>query len=192
MTPFAAPSASLLRFIQSRLRRALPPCAEDDPATQDVQDRAALLSVMRLDPANTAEAEYAVHAVAARAHATECLAAVGEHQGDFDRQAQCRAQSALMLRQASLALRELRALQAERHAAEGVRAMEEAAEAASAPEPAAPQPETPIAPPPRPTRAWPPAFGDRRAHVMRLIHAERDSETRPGIPGPATVRAIFR
>ncbi len=98
--------------IMAQLYRALPPLpAAATPETREAREVIAMASIARLCPVNTAEARLAVQAVAAQAHATDCLEAVSEHYDDFRKVVQCRAQSALMMRQSAQALRELRELQ---------------------------------------------------------------------------------
>ena len=114
MLPFPKMPANISAFITSQLWRALPPPPDDRPETCETRNVIAMASVARLGPDNTMEAALAVQAVGAQAHATDCLAAINEHRDDFRKAAQCRAQSALMMRQAAQALKELRILQEDR------------------------------------------------------------------------------
>ena len=183
MPPFSNLPDDLGRFILSRLLRALPPPPDDSPETSRARDLLAMSNVARLGPVTTLEAEYAIQAVAAQTHAHDCLVAIGENREDFRRMAQCRAQSSLMLRQASLALREFRQLQAMRAQAEREEAaLAEAAEDAVAdPTPA---PDSPAEAAPAPTR--PPMHDPRprpgqdpRVPEPGFRHRNWDSETRP-------------
>jgi len=118
MSLFATIPASLTRFILGQLHRALPPLRDDMAEERELRDLVAKVAIARLTPMNTAEALLAVQAVAAEAHASDCLQSVGQFRDDFARVAQCRAQSALMIRQAMQLRKELRLVQEERRTAE--------------------------------------------------------------------------
>ncbi len=111
MDPFDKIPEKIAIFITAQLYRALPPPADDRPEAREARDVIAMAAIAKLGPVNAAEATLAVHAVAAQAHATDCLVAINENRDDFRRAGQCRAQSALMMRQAVQTLRELRELQ---------------------------------------------------------------------------------
>lgn len=129
MSLFTAIPQPLSRFIRSQLRRSLPPAVMDAPEDLEVQELVAEAAIARLAPANTAEALLAVQAVAAEAHASDALQAVHQYRDDFRRVGQCRAQSALMIRQSMALRRELRAVQEIR--LEALRQQEEVMEAAA-------------------------------------------------------------
>jgi hypothetical protein len=111
MSIFPSIPPKLSSFITCQLYLALPPPPDDTPDTIEARDLTAMAAVVRLGPANTAEALLAVQAVAAQQHAIDALQSVAHYHSDFKKVGQCRAQSALMIRQAATALRELRALQ---------------------------------------------------------------------------------
>lgn len=128
MDPFDKIPEKIASFILAQLYRALPPPIDDRPESLEARDLIAMAAIAKLGPVNTAEASLAVHAVAAQAHATDCLIAINENRDDFRRAGQCRAQSALMMRQSAQTLRELRELQERRIAAFAYRAAEIEAE----------------------------------------------------------------
>ncbi len=109
---------SLVRFIRSRLHRALPPPFEDTQEALEDRNLAAMAAIARLTPMNTGEALLAVLAIAAEAHASDVLESASQHRDDFQLAAKLRAQSALMIRQAMQVRKELRITQAERREAE--------------------------------------------------------------------------
>jgi len=129
MSLFATIPQPLSRFILSQLRRSLPPAVMDTAEELEVRELVAQAAIARLAPANTGEALLAVQAIAAEAHASDALQSVHQHRDDFRRVAQCRAQSALMIRQGMALRKELRAVQAIR--LDALREHEEAMEAAA-------------------------------------------------------------
>lgn len=118
MTIFATIPASLTRFILGQLHGALPMVPDQDPDTLEARNQVALAAIVRLTPMNTAEALLAVHAIACEAHASSALREAVSHREDIRVVGQCRAQSALMIREAMQVRKELRAMQAERRSAE--------------------------------------------------------------------------
>lgn len=118
MTLFPTIPASLTRFILGHLYDALPPPPDQDPETLDARNQVALAAIVRLTPMNTAEALLAVHAIASEAHAGSALREAVLHREDIKVVGQCRAQSAMMIRQAMQVRKELRAMQEVRREAE--------------------------------------------------------------------------
>ena len=118
MTIFATIPASLTRFILGQLYDSLPPPPNQDPDTIEVRNQIAQAAIARLTPMNTAEALLAVHAIASEAHASAALREAVLHRDDMRVVGQCRAQSALMIREAMQVRKELRAMQAIRREAE--------------------------------------------------------------------------
>jgi hypothetical protein len=185
MSHFPSIPPRLSRFILAQLCASLPPPPDDDPDTREARDLIAMTAITRLGPANAAEATLAVNAIAAQAHATDCLRAATHHHDDFRKAAQCRAQSAMMMRQAALALRELRTLQETRMM---LMAAREDAEIRQAP---AACPETPAATDattaepdvpglPRFAQAWVREADRFRSHPVRWYAANQYSETHMG------------
>ena len=140
----------IAQYLACELLTALPPPRDDRPETREARDVVAMAMIARLGPNNTAEAALAVQAVATQVQATDCLRAAIEFRDDFKKAMQCRAQSALMMRQSAQALKELRTLQAtqeillaQREREEEAKARQEAASAEAAVQPApesAPEP----------------------------------------------------
>lgn len=114
MSIFPTIPPKLSSYVTRQLYLALPPPPDDTPETIEARDLTAMAAVARLGPANTAEAFLAVQAVAAQQHASDALQSVARFRDDFQKVGQCRAQSALMMRQAATALKELRILQQDR------------------------------------------------------------------------------
>ncbi len=196
MLPLPRLPERLSCFIVAQLYRSLPPPADKSPEGRETRDVVAMAAVRRYGPANTAEALVAVQAVAAQAYAADCLAAAGEHYDDFRKATQCRAQSAVMMRQMATALKELRILQEERFAVEARQEAEERArqrqEALEAEATADEMTDTPAHPATDPVAAEPgtdqaPAQDARAvraetpppglSHVMRHSVTQIDSET---------------
>lgn len=206
MLPFPKMPDNINAFITAQLYRALPPPPDERAETQRDRDLIAMASVIRLCPATTSEAQLAVHAVAAQAHATQCLEAINQHRDDFTKAAQCRAQSALMMRQAAQALKELRILQDDRAArtayrlaeieAEAKQAKQEAKEReaeaearpeanpATVPEPVAPEPDPkPLAPDlPRFAQAWAAEWQRFKSRGTGQDLVQRNHEALPRLP----------
>ncbi len=101
MSIFPSIPPKLSSYITSQLYLALPPPPDDTPETLEARDLTAMAAVVRLGPANTAEAFFAVQAIASQQHASDALQGVARYRDDFQRVGQCRAQSALMMRQAA-------------------------------------------------------------------------------------------
>ncbi len=114
MSLFATTPQSLSRFILRQLYRSLPPLRIDTPEEHEDREIASMAAIARLAPANTGEALLAVQAIAAEAHASDALQSVHQHRDDFQRVSQCRAQSALMIREAMAVRKELRTMQKSR------------------------------------------------------------------------------
>jgi len=114
MDPFPNLPEPIARSLLSRLFRDLPPPRDESPDARHIRDVLAMAAIANLGPVNLAEAELAVHAIVCRAQAMDCVGAANELREDFQRASQCRAQSALMMRQAAQALKELRTTQRER------------------------------------------------------------------------------
>lgn len=185
MTLFANIPAPIARYLLGQLHKALPPPSDDDPNALEMRNIAAQVSIARLAPMNTAEAQLAVHAVACEMHAQDALQDAVRHQLDVKVRGQCRAQSALMIRQAMQVRKELRMMQDIRHAAEQRRQEEiEAAEREAAA--TAEQTDEVVSPP----------FMRRLAHRrqtgmdrpkyqnMRQNPTKRSIETESGAAGP--------
>lgn len=124
MHPFPALPATLAQEIFASLCAALPPPLEDTQASQDSRDIMAMEAVAALVPADAAEAMLAVQAVAAEAHARDCLRLANEHRADIRTAIRCRAQAASMMRQMHKALRSLHQAQAQRPPREALREAE--------------------------------------------------------------------
>ncbi len=108
MLPFSDKIPALTaRYLRRELYSLLPPPADADPETIEARDVVAGAMIARLGPNNTAEGHLAVQAVGAQMQATDCLRAAIEFRDDFKKAAQCRAQAALMMRQAAQALKQL-------------------------------------------------------------------------------------
>ena len=105
---------SLGRAMFSELCRGLPPPHDGTDAARDDRDMFAMAAVRALDARDAAEAMIAMRVVQHEAQARHSLACAALHDGDFDRADKCRAQAALMGREAQRALRSLQAVQATR------------------------------------------------------------------------------
>lgn len=116
MYPFPHLPPSLGRAIFSELCRGLPPPHEDTEAARDDRDMFAMAAVHALDARDAAEAMIAIRVVGHEAQARHTLAAAARHDDDPVRADKCRAQAALMGREAQRALRSLQSLQALRPA----------------------------------------------------------------------------
>ena len=189
MSIFPSIPRQLSCFITRELYLALPPPHDDTPETLEARDLTATAAVVRLGPANTAEAMLAVQAVATQYHAIQALQSVARCRDDFKRVGQCRAQSAAMMRQAATALRELRALQEARLTLLAIRqaeldAAQEQEAAASRQEDAAAEPETVFASPGLGNfpQAWRNEVKRRQSHDMGLRFTHRYVETHPESP----------
>ncbi len=92
----------------------LPPPRVGTPEARARRDRVAVGKVASLVPAGAAEADLAVHHVAAMAHAKDCLRQAVHHRADLKQAGQLRAQSASMGREARGYMGKLLSLQAAR------------------------------------------------------------------------------
>jgi len=127
----------------------LPPAVPDTADERCNRDAAAVEAVGSLNPANAIEARLATQIVGADAHAADCLRLAVRPGIDADEVRRCRAQAAMMMRQAQSGVRTLLRMQAVREKAEAAMqpaAMERAGywfrdvsvpEAEAAPEPVA-------------------------------------------------------
>ncbi len=140
---------AIAREVFATLCTLLPPPPVDTDEARADRARAAMASVAALQPEDAFEADLAALAVGAFAHAKDCLrlaARPGQEPRDVDR---CRAQAAMMTRQALGLLRELQRRRPERDRREAT------------------APERPDAPPPQP------------GHDRRLTEAETYAVTYP-------------
>lgn len=181
MDPFPTIPEQLARYLLARLYRDLPPPSDDRPETRQVRDMLAMAGIARLGPANATEGELAVYAIVCRAHAADCLAAVNECGDDVRRASQCRAQSALMMRQAAQAVRELRSMQRERETLLYLRDLDREAEAQQAEH-------TALRPLAEPASAGVPTGADREEEpAMAVVPTGGDREEEPAPPAPGTI-----
>lgn len=200
MTLFSTIPAPLTRFILGELYLALPGLAEEPEDTREIRKLAAMAAIARLTPMNTGEAMLAVQAVASEMHATGALQEAVLHRGDIRVVAQCRAQSAMMTRQAMQIRKELRIVQEARRGAEDWQAAKDRAEAAEreAAEPDAPAcdapeaperapPTLPEAPPRRFARHWLQEKAQQKSHATGQNPMSYSVETHldpPRLPDP--------
>lgn len=129
MTPFPKVPDHLASYILAELYRSLPPPLDGRPETREARDLVAMTSIANLGPATTLEAQLATNAVIAQALSRDALIEAREKRGDFKVVMQCRAQSALMMRQSAQAMRELRLVQRMREIVQAEKRADEEAEA---------------------------------------------------------------
>lgn len=185
MSLFATFPPSLRRAIECELHEALPPPLDDTPEEREIRDLVAMAAIARLTPMNVGEALLAAQAIAAEAHARQALQLAGRHRDDFQRVAQCRAQSAMMSRQATQLRKTLRSVQEERRWAEYLHQQDlKTAETARAEE--APPDAKPDAEIRRPAWDWLRETRRRQSHVMGQNPVHRFHETESRIPGVAS------
>ena len=169
------------------MHEGLPPPLDDTPEEREIRDLVAMAAVARLTPMNMGEALLATQAIAVEAHARQALQLAGRHRDDFQRVAQCRAQSAMMSRQATQLRKTLRSVQEERRWAEYLHQQDlQAAETARAEE--APPDAKPDAEMRRPSWDWLHETRRQQSHVMGQNPAQRPYETQSrisGVPGVA-------
>jgi len=125
MTPFPKVPDRCASYLLANLYDSLPPPIDPRPETRETRDLIAMMSLAKLGPANTLEAQLAANAVLAQAMSLDAMAEATENRGDFKRVMQCRAQAALMMRQSAQAMRELRILQQTRERMHAHRRAEE-------------------------------------------------------------------
>jgi hypothetical protein len=113
--------------VAAGLRGILPPPVIDTPEAWLLRDRAALMRVATLLPANAVEADFAVHHVGAMAHARDCLEQLADCLSDPKRSDQLRAQSGQMANQAIGYYNKLEQAQAARNKREANDAAQESA-----------------------------------------------------------------
>jgi hypothetical protein len=99
------------------LLESLPPPLSHTPEERAARDEAAIVSLAVLNPADAFEARLAARAVAADAHATECLRLASVPSTQPDRADRYRAQANAMMRASTTAQRSLSAMQAAREKA---------------------------------------------------------------------------
>src|SRR5262245_52246151 len=108
---------AIAREVFARLCSSLPPPAVDTPEARALRDDLAYAAVEALYPADAAEAELAVQAVAANAHAMDSFRMAGQPDRSEDFVLRCRAQAQSMMRTAQSAIRALERRQAAREKA---------------------------------------------------------------------------
>ena len=115
---FSHLSPAVARQALHSLLALLPPSVPDTAEERDSRDAAAVEAVASLAPANAIEARLAVQIAGADAHAADCLRLAMRPGIDPDEMRRCRAQAAMMMRQAQSGVRTLQRMQAVREKAE--------------------------------------------------------------------------
>jgi hypothetical protein len=108
---------AILREACASLCAILPKAFPDTPEARATRDQNAMEAFNALDPADAFETDLAVQIVAAGAHAKECFHLSGAAGDDHAEARRCRAQAALMMREAQSGTRLLQRRQAEREKA---------------------------------------------------------------------------
>ncbi len=181
MSLFATFPPPLRRFIEREVHAALPPPFDDTQEERDIRDLVAMAAVARLTPMNMGEALLATQAIAAEAHARQALQSAGRHRDDFRLVAQCRAQSAMMTRQATQLRKTLRSVQEERRWAEYLHQQDlQAAETAREEEAPDAKPDAEMR---RPAWDWLDETRRRQSRGMGQNPDYRSYETKSGISG---------
>ena len=109
---------NISRAICADLLRSLPKLADDTAESLALRDERALYAFAHLLPENAAEADLAVHVVAAQAHARDAFRTAAGLFNDPEGAGRSRRQAALMIRTADTALRALQRMQQQRQKAE--------------------------------------------------------------------------
>ena len=110
----ANPAGANYRWFFAELCGQLPERPSEDPETLAKRQQFAMDALVALVPYDEFEAELAVRAVAADAHAADALRSAAQVAGNDEKVRQCRAQAASMARTSDSALRALLRLQAKR------------------------------------------------------------------------------